>query len=97
MLIGLKTARMTAQSALMSHPGADYDKASAASRALYRDALSAIDYVSGGRSGGDMLDEERKAFVKRYLDARKRSLKEGPAGPLPEERLEIREAGVRNG
>lgn len=93
MLLELKMARMTAQSALMAHPDTDYDKAVGASRNMYRDVLAAIDYVSGGRSGMDMLQDERQAFVKKYLELRKKSLKE-PQVPVSEETLEIKEVGT---
>ena len=68
-------ARVIAYSALNSHPHADLEKAGPKTHANYLDALSTIPYLTGGKSGEDMIRAERLDFVNRFNQYRDRVLK----------------------
>lgn len=91
MLIQFKAYGMMARSALMSHADVDYDKASMSAQGMYRDMVAAVDYIGRGRTSTDLLAEERQEFVNKYLEMRKRSLRDAKA-PVPDEgdKLEIK-------
>ena len=75
-LFDASLARMIGFSALHAHPNADLEKAGASTHACYIDALSRLPYVTGGRSGADLQEQERKSFFKRYEDYRGGILKQ---------------------
>ena len=93
MLQRFKAASMSAKGGLWSHPDVDYDKAQMSVQGLYRDMMSAVDYVGKGRTYTDLLEEERMEFVNQYLKKRKESLKDVSGQPVVKvEELEIKKA-----
>ena len=47
---------------------------------LYMDALAALPYLTGGRSGDQMMNSDRMQAVKRYKNMRDR-IAQGRVGP----------------
>ena len=89
-----RIAGYVAKSALMSHDNVDYDKASGVARVMYSDMIAALDYIGQGRSSTDIMADDRKQFVKKYLDARRRTVKtESEQHPDTGDQLDIKAVG----
>lgn len=67
---------MVALAALHAHSDANFAKAGELVNKMYYDALSSIPYMTEGRSGEEMLGEERQKSIKRFMDYRKASIKD---------------------
>ena len=63
-----RLARLTAWSAMHSHPDSDLEKAGRQMQLHFIDAMSTIPYVTGGLSGQDALHKERMDAVKQYQE-----------------------------
>lgn len=57
---------MQAFSALHGHPNADIQKAAEQTNRMYFNAIGRIPYMTGGKSGDDMMMEERMKAVEEY-------------------------------
>jgi hypothetical protein len=57
---------MQAFSALHGHPNADIDKASEQTNKMYFDALSYVPFLTGGKSGTDMVMEDRLKSINEF-------------------------------
>jgi hypothetical protein len=57
---------MTAVAAIHAHPKADFDKAAAQLTNMWFNALGNMPYMTGGKTGDDMVSEERDAAIKRF-------------------------------
>ena len=57
---------MQAFSALHGHPKADLDKAAEQTNKMYFNALARIPYMTEGKSGEDMIMEERMKAIEEY-------------------------------
>ena len=66
---------MQAWAAIHGHPKADMSGAVDALRGVYGDALGMIPYLTGGRSGDELRNEDRNAAIERYENYRDRLLK----------------------
>ena len=67
---------MQAWSALHGNPRADLEAAAETLKGVYQDALNEIPYMTGGRSGEEMMSADREAAVKRYREYRAKILKD---------------------
>jgi len=75
---------MVASCALGSHPNADLKSASSAFSTMYLNAMASIPYLTGGRSGTQMIEDERMAAIEEYKRMRDRILKKkGPENAVP--------------
>ena len=90
-MFDIKRTEMTAQCATMAHPDVDIEKSSDNVRLLYYNVLSTVGYINGGKTSTDVVNEERTAAVNRFLDIRKRMLKDHQEAPKVET-LEIKRA-----
>ena len=82
-----------ALAALHAHPNADVQAGSETVKRMYLDALAEIPYLTGGRSGTEAAQDDRKAAVQRYHDMRKRLMKEGVEPTIREYKEQIRQVG----
>jgi hypothetical protein len=57
---------MQAFSALHAHPNADLDKAAGQTNKMYFNAMARIPYLTDGKSGDDMAQEERMKAINEY-------------------------------
>ena len=57
---------MQAFSALHAHPNADIDKAAEQTNRMYFNALARIPYMTDGKSGEDMVNDERMKAIEEY-------------------------------
>ena len=73
----LGLARMVADAALLSHHKIDIDKAPQVLKMKAYDAMANIDYLTGGMTGADAINDERLKAVAEYKEMRRRLLKEG--------------------
>jgi len=74
-LLDSALAYMTAMASLHAHPNADVENGSEQTNQMYYDALSRLSYMTGGKTGKDILDEERMCAIERYLERKKRLIK----------------------
>ena len=77
-LLNTNLAYMTAIGALSSHPEADLGKAGPRIGTLRMDALASLPYMTGGKSGTDMLEEDRKRAIDEWKRRRDAALKKPP-------------------
>jgi hypothetical protein len=68
-------AYLTAFGGMNSHPQADIQKVGEYVNMLYLDALSMLPFMTGGRSGREMMTGERLAAVEEYRDMKRRMMK----------------------
>jgi len=59
-------AYMGACGSLYSHPDADIEKGSVEVNKMYYSAIAKIPYMTGGKSGDDMVNDDRNKFIERY-------------------------------
>jgi len=69
---------MIALAALHAHEDSNFAKAGALVNKMYFDAMGAIPYMTEGRSGDEMANEERNKAIERFEEYRKATIKEGP-------------------
>ena len=79
-------AYMTSVSAMYSHAKADIEKGNAALTTMYFDALAAIPYLTGGKTGKDVMEEDRMRAIEAYRQMKNAALKKkdvnaGPGRP----------------
>jgi hypothetical protein len=67
---------MVALAALHAHGDANFAKAGELVNKMYFDAISSIPYMTEGRSGEEMIGEERKKSIERFMEYRKATIKE---------------------
>lgn len=63
-------AYMGTAGALYSHPDADIEKGSASVNQMYYNAMARIPYLTGGKSGDDMMNAERMRLIDQYKQMR---------------------------
>jgi hypothetical protein len=90
-LFNLRRATLTASAALMSHADAELDGADARLQKMVYNTMTAIPYVTGGKTADDMENEDRAAFVERFEQYRKRVMAKEP--PPQPEKIKIRRVG----
>ena len=69
-------ADFIAQAAVMAHPDIDVSKANAILDKLYYNMLGSLEYPTQGRTGDELVEDERMAAVRQFQEMRKRMLKE---------------------
>jgi hypothetical protein len=76
---------MQAWASIHGHPQANIESAGDSLRTMYYDALNELPYLTGGKSGDEVQNDERMAAIDRYRNYRDAVIKPGtePA-PLPE-------------
>ena len=74
---------MQAWASLHGHPQAKLEDAGDALKTMYFDALHEIPYLTGGKSGDEMGNEERMAAVDRYKQYKDNVLKPGTVSQPP--------------
>jgi len=70
-----RSAQMVSVAALSSHPVCDMDKNQERVKALYYDVLASIPYMTGGKSGTEVVTDERMKFVEQYNEMRRKTMK----------------------
>lgn len=71
-----KSARMVALSALASHPAFDAEKNQEQSKTAYFEALSCIPYMTGGKSGVEVVTDDRMKSIQEYNEMRRKAIKD---------------------
>lgn len=71
----IEAAHMVATGAAMSHPGFDPEKSSELLRRSYYDTLACIPYMTGGKSGTDIMLDDRMKAVNAYLEMKRKATK----------------------
>ena len=74
-LFNADLAYMTTFGALHSHQGADVEKGSLQANMLYYDAMAHLPYLTQGKGGEDMMNEERMGAIDEFRKMRDRTLK----------------------
>jgi phosphate uptake regulator len=75
MMLTALLSNTIATAALHAHPQADIEKAGEHISAMFFDALSMVPYMTQGKSGKDMLMEERVKAIQKYQDRQDRLTK----------------------
>ena len=68
LLLHARMSQLIAWAAIHSHPDADMSQAGQDLRVHYVDALSAVPYITQGKTGQTLLQQERLDFAKKYQD-----------------------------
>jgi hypothetical protein len=68
---------MQAWASIHGHPKADIDNAGDKLGTMYYDALNELPYLTGGKSGDDVQQDERMAAIERYRDYHNKVIKPG--------------------
>lgn len=68
-------AYMVGMASLHSHKDTDVEKGGEMVHSMYYEALARIPYITGGRTGKDMVHAGREAAIERYRDMKRRMLK----------------------
>ena len=71
----LGLARIISDAAIFGNPDMDVEKAPQIIKMKAYDAMATIDYMTGGRSGTDLLQAERMKAVEKYKAMRNKLLK----------------------
>lgn len=58
---------MQACGSLYSHPEADIEKGSVEVNRMYYNSIAKVPYMTAGKSGDDMIEEDRKKLIDRYM------------------------------
>jgi hypothetical protein len=69
---------MIAMAALHAHEDANFAKAGALVSKMYFDAMGFVPYMTEGRTGEDMVNEERKKAIKRFEEYRNATITDMP-------------------
>ena len=69
-------AYMVTVGGLSGHPDNDLQKAGERIGVMYMDALSMVPFMTGGRSGKDMLSADRQDSIEKYRAMKRRMEKE---------------------
>lgn len=75
-MLHIGAAHMISTSAALSHPRFDPEKCSELLQRTYYDTLGAIPYMTKGKTGTDIMVDERMKAVQAYLDMKKRAMKD---------------------
>ena len=67
---------MIAMAALHAHADANFAKAGSLVSKMYFDAMGYIPYMTEGRSGEDIVNEERNKAIKRFEEYRNATIKD---------------------
>ena len=54
---------MVSVSSMYGHPRADIEKGTASLQTMYYNAMAAIPYLTGGKTGNEALEEERQKAI----------------------------------
>jgi hypothetical protein len=76
LLLNADLAYMVGMASLHSHNEADVEGGSETLTTMYYDALAHMPYITQGKTGKDMANENREAAIERYRDMKRRTLKE---------------------
>ena len=68
-------AYMGAMSSLYSHERADIERGSEHMNKLFFSAMASLPYITQGKTGEDMVKEEREKAVEKYRAMKRRMLK----------------------
>jgi hypothetical protein len=77
-LLQVDLAYMMAIGALSSHPKADIEKGGANISVMRMDALASIPYMTGGKSGSDVLEEDRQKAIDEWKRRRDAAMRKRP-------------------
>lgn len=75
MLFQAELARMIAFSSMHAHAKADLNKGAQSANIMFMDAIARIPYLTGGKSGVAMMQEDRMQSVEKYRQRKRAMLK----------------------
>ena len=66
---------MVSVSAMYSHPRADIEKGNSNLQTMYYNAMAAIPYLTGGKTGSEALEEERQKAIDAWKQMKDAAIK----------------------
>jgi len=73
-------AHMLAMAAIHAHPNAEFEKGGAQVNRMFFDALNHVPYLTGGKSGTDMAQDDREKAIEQYKKMKLQPRDEPAAG-----------------
>lgn len=75
-LLNVSLAHMISVCSMFAHPQADIEKGNAQLTQMYYNALANLPYLTGGKTGTDMIEEERDKAIKAWREMKAKAYKD---------------------